>query len=151
MGALAKSYNIKQAISNTVEDLVVEYNAYSSIHKHKIINKGISSSVFLKILSNTLLSDAEWAELLHIDKRTFNRYKNEKKVFKPIYSDRILEIVDSILLGLDVFDSEELFYEWLYTKSFALSDQSPFQLLGTSYGKQLVMDELHRIEHGIFS
>ncbi len=151
MGAAAKSYNIKEAISTTVEDLIIEYNAFSSIHKHKIINNGISSSVFVKILSNTLLTDSEWAKLLHIDKRTFNRYKSENKVFKPIYSDRILEIVDAILLGLEVFDSEELFYEWFYRKSFSLGNQSPFQLLGTSYGKQLVMDELYRIEHGIFS
>jgi len=136
---------------NIVSDPSMAYGHITSFQKHNIIDQGIPYQAFDVILRNTAFSEKHWAELLHIDKRTLERHKSGNKTFKPLYSDRIIEIVDVILLGLDVFDTEEQFYLWLYTNTYSLGNREPFDLLQTSYGKEMVLDELYRIEHGIFA
>ena len=52
--------------------------------------------------------------------------------------------------GKKVFDTKEQFYLWLTTPSYALGNLKPSELLKDSYGKELVMGELNRIDKGIF-
>jgi uncharacterized protein (DUF2384 family) len=54
-------------------------------------------------------------------------------------------------LGKKIFGSMETFNLWLHTPSFALGSIKPIELLKDSYGKDLVINELHRIDYGIFA
>ena len=49
-----------------------------------------------------------------------------------------------------MFGSQENLYQWLSRINHALGDMLPIELLKDSYGKELVIDELNRIDHGIF-
>jgi uncharacterized protein (DUF2384 family) len=53
-------------------------------------------------------------------------------------------------LGLEVFDTPEEFQAWLNAASPALGGKMPLELLKDSYGQELVIQELHRIDQGIF-
>ena len=53
-------------------------------------------------------------------------------------------------IGLEVFDSHGDFASWLNAPSHALGNMKPAELLKDSYGKELVLNELHRIDQGIF-
>lgn len=115
------------------------------------IRKGISFSFFNKIKSNSPFTDIEWANFLNISTKSLQRYKNEKRfVFKPIHSEKIIELAEVTNFGNEVFDNNKSFYSWLNTSSIALGNMKPLELLKNSYGKEMVMDELHRIDHGIF-
>jgi uncharacterized protein (DUF2384 family) len=52
-------------------------------------------------------------------------------------------------MGLETFGSFEKLKLWLNTPNFALGNLKPFELLKDSYGKELVMNELVHINHGI--
>ncbi len=52
-------------------------------------------------------------------------------------------------VGLDVFEDMEKFKRWLETPNFSLGNLKPIELLKDSYGKELVMGELTRINYGI--
>ena len=52
--------------------------------------------------------------------------------------------------GGEVFDNNDNFYTWLTTISIALGSMKPIELLKDSYGKEMVMEELNRIDHGVF-
>jgi putative toxin-antitoxin system antitoxin component (TIGR02293 family) len=71
-------------------------------------------------------------------------------VFESIPSEKILELAEVTSLGKDVFDAEEQFYMWLNLPNFALGNLKPFELLKDSYGKEMVMNELRKIDYGIF-
>jgi putative toxin-antitoxin system antitoxin component (TIGR02293 family) len=89
---------------------------------------------------------------LNLSKKTLQRHRNEDDFFfKPIHTEKIIELAEVTNFGKEVFDSEEQFYLWLNTPSFALSNLKPAELLKDSYGKELVMSELNRIDHGIFA
>ena len=119
--------------------------------KHFLIQHGLAFHLFETFRKPIPFDDDQWAELLHISRRTLERHRESKKAFKPLQSDRILEVIDVVRHGLSVFNDKEKFYRWLFTPSVPLGNISPFELMKNSYGKELVMDELYRIDYGIFA
>lgn len=115
------------------------------------IREGIPFSLFSSIRMRMPFTDIDWANFLNISTKSLQRYKTEKNfVFKSIHSEKIIELAEVTQLGETVFDSQEKFYNWLNRPNAALSDMTPLELLKDSYGKDLVISELRRIDHGIF-
>lgn len=52
--------------------------------------------------------------------------------------------------AIEIFGSREKALRWLDTPNSALGNQIPTELIETTDGYVIVMDELGRIEHGIF-
>lgn len=115
------------------------------------IRKGVTNPLFYEIKTNSPFNETQWSEFLNINLRTLQRYKNdENHIFKPLQSERIFELAEVVSVGNDIFDSPEYFQLWLNSPSVALGNEKPIDLLDSSYGKELVLNELNRIEHGIF-
>lgn len=114
------------------------------------IRNGITYSFFSAIQQLTPFSDSEWANFLDISSKSLHRYKVTPNFkFKRIHSEKIIELAEVTVIGLDVFGNMEKFKLWLDTPNFALGNLRPFELLNDSYGKELVLSELTRINHGI--
>jgi putative toxin-antitoxin system antitoxin component (TIGR02293 family) len=173
MSWVMKRYEIEDFEKGVVNEAVAEYVktvnktsplkvAYKNISYKDFFNDkmlvvhsirtGITFSFFELIKKMVPFSDADWANYLNLSIKSLQRYKNEANfVFKPIHSEKILEIAEVTQLGLDVFDSSEQFSLWLHTPSFALGRMKPIELLQDSYGKELVIDAINKIDYGIFS
>jgi putative toxin-antitoxin system antitoxin component (TIGR02293 family) len=117
----------------------------------KSIRRGIPYSLFKEIINITPFTENDWASFLDISTKSLQRYKKDREfVFKPIHSEKIIELAEVTNLGKDIFDSNEQFYSWLNASSLALGNLKPIELLKDSYGKEMVMNELNRIDQGIF-
>ncbi len=115
------------------------------------VKKGITSNLFQEIKSNSLFNDQQWSDFLHINIRTLQRYNKEKAhVFKPLQSEKIFEMAEVMNTGFEVFDTPDQFNIWLNSPSVALGNEKPINLLHSSFGIDLVLAELSRIEHGVF-
>jgi putative toxin-antitoxin system antitoxin component (TIGR02293 family) len=117
----------------------------------KISRKGITISLFEEIVNSSSYTLKEWSKFLHITERTIQRYKKEKRKFESLQSERIIEIAKLQLKGKEVFGSKVLFDEWMNSKIIALGNIRPIELLDSSFGIDMLMDELGRIEHGILA
>ncbi len=117
----------------------------------KLIRSGIPYSLFKHIKDITPFTENDWAIFLDISTKSLQRYKKDSEyVFKPIHSEKIIELAEVTNLGRAVFDSNEQFYTWLNSPSLALGNLKPIELLKDSYGKEMVLNELNRIDQGIF-
>lgn len=130
--------------------------SYADFLKNKllmiqIIKEGIPYSLFSLIQDYTPLTEEGWANLLDISTKSLQRYKQQAKQFKPIHSEKIIEMSEVSSVGLELFGKMEKFKTWLGTPNFSLGNQKPLDLLSDSYGKELVLSELTRINHGIFA
>ncbi|MFT6728415.1 MAG: putative toxin-antitoxin system antitoxin component (TIGR02293 family) [Litorivivens sp.] len=115
------------------------------------IRQGVTQSFFMSIKEATPFSEVEWSDFLDISIKSLQRYKKDKNhVFKSIHSEKIIELAEVNSMGLDVFDSSDKFSLWLNTPSYALGSMRPLELLRDSYGKEIVMNELNRIDQGVF-
>jgi putative toxin-antitoxin system antitoxin component (TIGR02293 family) len=118
----------------------------------RAVKRGVPFDLFEEIKSNAPFSDQQWSEYLHINIRTLQRYNKEKDhVFKPLQSEKIFELAEVIHTGYKVFDSPEDLSTWLNSPSLALGNIKPVSLLDSSYGIDLVLAELNRIEYGVFA
>lgn len=115
-----------------------------------VIRHGVPYSLFNTIQHYTPFSESDWANFLDISTKSLHRYKQSSRLFKPIESEKIIEMAEVTSMGLDVFGNMEKFKLWLATPNFSLGNEVPIMLLKDSYGKELVMGELTRINHGIF-
>ncbi len=115
------------------------------------IKRGIPYSLFDLIRSVTPFSEGDWVSILDMSPKSLQRYKKESKTFKPIHSEKIIEMAEVTELGERVFGDREKFRSWLNTQSLALGYVKPIELLQQSYGKDLIVRELINIDHGIFA
>jgi putative toxin-antitoxin system antitoxin component (TIGR02293 family) len=115
------------------------------------IREGISYDFFDLIKEKTPFNEEDWASFLGISTKSLQRNKvKEDFIFKPLQSEKIFELAEVTSLGNAVFDTEAQFYLWLNTPSFALGNLQPIELLKDSYGKEMVVNELNKIDQGIF-
>lgn len=115
------------------------------------IRTGIPYSLFDLIQDYTPFTENDWANFLDISTKSLQRYKasTEEFHFKPIHSEKIIEMAEVTKVGLDVFGNMEKLKLWLNTPNYALGKLMPIELLKNSYGKELVITELIHINHGI--
>ena len=159
-----KPYNLDHAIQGYVQEMNYEgmYQSgaelnFASFLQDKmlviqVIRKGLPSKIFEKIKQALPFTELDWAGFLDVSSKTLQRYRqNPEKRFKSIHSEKIIELAEVTYLGKEVFESDEKFNLWLNTPCYALNNMKPVELLSDSYGKELVIDELNRIEHGVFA
>lgn len=114
------------------------------------IRTGIPYSLFYLIQNYTPFSENDWANFLDISTKSLQRYRTSPSHhFKPIHSEKIIELAEVTKMGLDVFGHIEKLKLWLNTPNYAMGQHKPVDLLKDSYGKEMVMSELNRINHGI--
>lgn len=158
-------YTLDKEVSSFVQEAAAQYGlpvgnqsiTYESLLANKMlivatIRAGIPYSLFAAIQQFTPFSETDWANFLGLSLKSLQRYKSSARhQFKPIHSEKIIEMAEVTTAGLEVFGSSEKFSLWLNTPNFALGSQKPIELLNDSYGKEMVLSELVRISHGIFA
>lgn len=112
--------------------------------------KGLTKEA-LKHLSDFLsLSLRQMSSLLPITERTILRH-GRNKPFNNVVSEQILQIAEVAVRGAEVFGDKDRFIRWINHPSTALANKTPLSLLDSRFGIEMVLDELGRIEHGIFA
>ncbi|HLT24070.1 MAG TPA: antitoxin Xre/MbcA/ParS toxin-binding domain-containing protein [Ignavibacteria bacterium] len=114
-------------------------------------NKGLKYNEFEDFVRENVIPYNKVSNLLELSERTLQRYKKEHKTFSALHSQRILELKQLDEKGKEVFGSKEKFRHWLMTQNSFLKNKKPIDLLTNSFGVDILMDELSRIEHGIFA
>jgi len=114
-----------------------------------VIREGVPYSFFNLIQHYTPFSETDWANFLDLSTKSLQRYKQASKLFKPSQSEKIIEMAEVTNVGLDVFGEMDKFKLWLDTPNFSLGNLRPIELLTDSYGKEMVIGELTRIDQGI--
>lgn len=110
---------------------------------------GVNKDVLLRLAKYLNLSIGQMAELLAITERTIQRY-TPKKHFNRFVSEQILQIAEVSARGTNVFGDKEKFLSWMKQPNKALAGKVPLKLLSSRFGSEMVLDELGRIEYGIF-
>lgn len=115
------------------------------------VRQGVKFNAFFNFANKGPFSINEWSTFLHLSERTMQRYKREKKTFDPLQSEKILEIALLYKKGTEVFGDGEKFNNWLTMQNVALGNVKPKDLFDSSFGINLLKDELGRIEYGVLA
>jgi putative toxin-antitoxin system antitoxin component (TIGR02293 family) len=110
--------------------------------------KGILATVAFDVANAMHLHVDQLAEILHITTKTLRNYRQGKRKLNAAHSEQTLKLLALQLKGHKVFGEAAAFRRWLEKPAYGLDDQVPLDLLETSGGIDLVMEELDRIAYG---
>ncbi len=128
----------------------VDSNTNSPQTKLKIIHaarNGVTRSDLKKFSLRVALPITKISEIVPASYSTLAKKSNYDKEV----SERLFEIAEVYAKGFEVFGDEKKFTRWLNKPNMAVGGDIPFSLLDTSYGVQLVLNEITRIDYGIFA
>ena len=93
----------------------------------------------------------EWADILHISDRTLQRYLKDHKPFEGLHAEHLHQIDALANIGQSVFGNSARFEAWLRAPKTIMGNAVGFEALRSFSGAQLLVDELGRMMHGIYS
>jgi putative toxin-antitoxin system antitoxin component (TIGR02293 family) len=114
------------------------------------VRAGLSAGTCKRVIKAYEVSQDDFAHVIHVNKKTIQR-QAAKGVFTVEISDRLLRLADVFARASEVFEDKNEARTWMHEESKALGGVTPWSLLDTSAGIDLVIRELGRIEHGIVS
>ena len=104
---------IETQLNREINSLLYEEITYDEFLKDTMlissaIKSGIPYSLFDLIQDYTPFTERDWAKFLNISIKSLHRYQMEPGfTFKPIDSEKIIEMAEVTKTGLDVFGSME--------------------------------------------
>jgi len=113
-------------------------------------NRGIPKKGLLHLAAYLSLPVSRMADLLPVTERTLQRYSPRQRLARVV-SEHILQIAEVAAMGVEVFGDRDRFLAWLRHPNAALGDTQPISLLDSRFGAAMVLDQLGRIEHGVYS
>ncbi|WP_246343769.1 type II RES/Xre toxin-antitoxin system antitoxin [Adhaeribacter radiodurans] len=118
----------------------------------KASREGAVSIAVVKSIQNKIhLTNKMMSSILEISESTLQRHIKEDRKLKKAESETAYEVSKVIAKGIEVFEDENDFNEWLYTKNTALGEERPIDWLDSSIGREQLLDLLVSIEHGMYS
>ena len=116
----------------------------------KIIKVGLKSKSVNSFIEHSSLTKKQVSRMIHISERTLQR-NSPDKLIDTTTSERLIELTRLFHKGISVFNDKGKFITWLNRPNKSLDNQLPIELIETNLGIDLVLDELLKIEHGVFS
>ena len=137
-----------------VEESAVAYKtkSYSSFGEYailRVVRDGISFKEFENVRKRSGMSLQEWADFLNISERTLMRYSANDENLDKVTSERTIEIAMLHERGAELFGSFDSFNKWMNSEIRTLNFNKPKAFLDSSFGIQILRNQLGRIEHGI--
>jgi putative toxin-antitoxin system antitoxin component (TIGR02293 family) len=111
------------------------------------IREGVKKSDWKQLIQYTGSTEKEFEHILPASISSMQK----KTVYGKETSERIYELARLFGLGYEVFDSKEDFKKWLITPSRTLGNKIPFELLDSSFGFEMVENEIVRIQYNVYS
>ncbi len=107
----------------------------------------------LSVMNLAAVLDApmkDMAEMLHLSYKTLGR-KKDNDIMDTVSSSLSIEIANTLVKGLFVFEDADKLNRWLHKENKALQGQKPYALLNSPIGLKLVSQVLGRIEEGVYT
>ncbi len=111
------------------------------------IRVGVKKDDWKQLINNIGATEKEFEYILPTSISSMQK----KSVYGRETSERIYELARLFGLGYEVFDSKDDFKEWLMTPSRPLRNKKPFELLDSSFGFEMVENEIIRIKYNVYS
>lgn len=134
----------------SVESQNAEENIDNLLHYAGVGEVRVEGAFLSEVPAIVNLPVTRVVELLDISKSTFYRAKKEENPLDMNTVDKLSSLLKVFKRGIEAFEGQEAFQDWLKSKIVNLGDQRPIDLLKTENGRFTVLDAIDRVEHGVY-
>ena len=114
----------------------------------EIVERGLPYGAIDRLADTLDLTLEEFCQIIPVSRRTLARYRHG--ILDAHLSDHVLMIGKIFERASEVMESSDNALLWLKTPSYSFRHKRPIDYLSSFAGAQEVLDELGRIEHGVF-
>jgi len=129
---------------------VLGHSLETGMDRYELSRAGIPKRALLSLVSNLNFSLRSMSSLLNVAERTIQR-KRDDELLDISTSEQVIQIAEVYSRGSEVFSSARNFQEWMDTENISFGGKRPIELLPSRYGAQMILDEIGRIEYGVYS
>lgn len=147
-GGKPSAANLQEGLFNSLES-ISEMRKKSFKWKIEIVKGGVTKDQLATLKETLELEYTTLGKMLAVTDRTLY-LKKGKEIFSQSVSDRIMSIIDVYGYAFDVFRDKKKVLRWMKRKNKALGDVAPIEVMDTQVGMQEVLNELRRLEIGIY-
>jgi len=109
---------------------------------------GIPASAVFDLIQMTHLNKSFFAGMLNLSTKTLDRYRQGGKQLNAASGELMLKLLSLFKKGEKIFGNSTEFQKWIEKPAYGLGLKVPKELMRTSAGIDLIMEELIRIEYG---
>lgn len=145
-----------------VKELLVPYGsayehdqavAYQALFENEVAlltssKKGLDAKAALDFLNLSGFSHQQFQDTFKTTVKTIHNYVAQSQKLDASLSEKILKAFALFEKGITVFGSAAAFYKWLNVPAYGLGNQTPFDIMDTFTGMNLIEEELIRLEYG---
>jgi putative toxin-antitoxin system antitoxin component (TIGR02293 family) len=142
---------VSEMLEETVALLQIKTKVRSTLELRTLIRRGLPPKSLESLARQMDMTVLATVEVIGLVKRTVARRIQEKQTLDPEQSERVLRLARAIAQATAILGSLEKARPWLRKPNRALGGEAPIALLDTDVGAQAVLDELGRIDYGVFA
>lgn len=116
----------------------------------KLARKGLKKETLVSLASYLDVTMDQLSVLLHTSYRNLLR-KDATDVLDSYKTEKVLELAAFASRGIEVIGSKKGFQHWVHSPILALGNRKPLEFLDTTFGIQMVIKILGRLEQGVYS
>jgi len=126
--------------------LALKHPVYRPIDLAQALGDGLPLAALDSLILEGYLKPAEASVVAPPRTLTHRRDKGER--LSPDESERVARVGKTVVLAEQVFGDKDRALKWLHAQKRKLDGKTPFELLATAEGGQLVEEELIAIDEG---
>ncbi len=116
----------------------------------KLVNEGLPMESVAFLQKNFGFTNKEMSHILAISESTYQRRVRAKSKLTQDETEKAISLAEVYEKGIEVFENQPDFDDWLHSSIVSLQHQRPVDLLDSMLGRKQVMRVLNAILHGIY-
>jgi putative toxin-antitoxin system antitoxin component (TIGR02293 family) len=140
----------RSVLQETISLLGLKRTVRTTLDFLPAIRNGLPASTLASVAKGMALSATATGGALGLAQRTLARRLQDKQSLTAEESERVVRLARVLAEATHVLGSREKARRWLQKQSRALGE-TPLRLLDTDIGTNAVLQELGRIDHGVFA
>jgi putative toxin-antitoxin system antitoxin component (TIGR02293 family) len=142
---------VSELLAETLALLRIKTKVRTTLELMPMIRRGLPLASLESLAREMDMTTLATAEGIGLIKRTVARRIQEKQTLDPEQSERVVRLARVLAQATAILGSREKARRWLRKQNRALGGGVPLEMLDTDIGAQAVLDELGRIDHGVFA
>ncbi len=142
---------MSEMLEETVAMLGIKAKVRTTLELMPLIRRGLPPASLEALARQMDMPPLATAEAIGLVKRTIARRIQQRQTLDPEESERVVRLARILAQTTAILGSREKARRWLRKPNRALGGDPPIAMLDTDIGAQAVLDELGRIDYGVFA
>jgi putative toxin-antitoxin system antitoxin component (TIGR02293 family) len=140
-----------EVLNETVALLGIRRRIRSELELATVIRKGLPTRSVESVAKRLDMTSLATVISIGLVQRTWARRVQGKDGLTPGESEKVVRLARVVARATKVFGDQKKARDWLLHASRALGGETPLSMLDTDIGANAALQELGRIDHGVFA